>query len=195
MLTQRLMQRDPAHGQKLVHQVSSDLKTWVAPLDDVATANYTDRPGMTTVTQLPNGKYMMTYEFGGFHGSTSYSFPAYYRIADNPLDFNNAEGLPIIIPDGTQPQSSPYITWTPVGGPHGSICVSTGTHTEIFVNRALGDVNKWEKVATPEPVSYTRHLRVMPNRDHLLIAGGGVLPPTTSNTVHVGVIDLLKALN
>jgi hypothetical protein len=47
-------------------------------VDDVAYATYTDRPGMTTVTRLPNGKYMMTYEFGGgplASGSTDYEFP------------------------------------------------------------------------------------------------------------------------
>jgi len=178
-----------------VHQVSSDLRSWQVPVDDVAYANYTARPGMTTVTHLPNDQWMMTYEYGGGPGFVNYSFPAYYRISSSPLTFDSSVGLPIISQDGTQPQSSPYITWTPVGGPNGLICVSTGTRTEIFVNRALGAVDQWEKVSTPEPVSYTRHLRVMPNPDHLLIMGGGVLPPSTNNTVHVGVIDLEKALS
>ena len=46
-------------------KTSKDLLTWAPPVDDVAYATYTDRPGMTTVTRLPSGKYMMTYEFGG----------------------------------------------------------------------------------------------------------------------------------
>ncbi len=46
-------------------KTSKDLLTWAPPVDDVAFATYTDRPGMTTVTRLPNKKYMMTYEFGG----------------------------------------------------------------------------------------------------------------------------------
>lgn len=105
-------QRDPRYGQKLVHQTSRDLLTWDAPVDDVAYPTYTDRPGMTTVTKLPNGKYMMTYEFGG--GPTvvdnGYEFPVYYRINDNPLKFNESVGLPLVSDDGTQPTSSPYIT-------------------------------------------------------------------------------------
>ena len=46
-------------------KTSKDLLTWAPPVDDVAYATYTDRPGMTTVTHLRNKKYMMTYEFGG----------------------------------------------------------------------------------------------------------------------------------
>jgi hypothetical protein len=54
--------RDPLYGQKLVHQTSIDLLTWGPVVNDVTYPVYTDRPGMTTVTHLPNGKYMMTYE-------------------------------------------------------------------------------------------------------------------------------------
>ncbi|MCJ1386805.1 hypothetical protein MMC17_009933 [Xylographa soralifera] len=189
-------QRDPAHGQKLVHQTSADLRTWSAPTDDVAYANYTSRPGMTTVTPLPNGDYMMTYEYGG--GPTAdlsvYSFPAYYRIASSPLAFNTAQGLPIISKDGTQPQSSPYIAWTPVGGANGTIAVSTGNYSEIFVNQALGAHCEWVKVPTPESISYSRHLRVMPGNKHLLIMGAGLLLPSTNNSVTVSVIDLEESL-
>jgi hypothetical protein len=46
-------------------KTSKDLLTWAPPVDDVAYSTYTDRPGMTTVTRLPNKQYMMTYEFGG----------------------------------------------------------------------------------------------------------------------------------
>ena len=191
-------QRDPAHGQKLSHQVSSDLKTWQPPVDDVAYAEYTARPGMTTVSHLPNGSYIMTYEYGtalnpAFH---PYGFPAYYRISDSPLTFNTAIGYPIISQDGTQPQSSPYNVWSPVGGKDGSIIVSTGTHTEVFVNKELGAPGAWEKVATPEGVSYTRHLRVLEqNENHLLIMGAGILPPTNgTNKVTVSVVKIDEAL-
>jgi len=189
-------QRDPLHGQKLVHQTSKDLLTWDAPVDDVAYPTYTDRPGMTTVTKLPNGKYMMTYEYGG--GPTvvanGYQFPVYYRINENPLDFNNSVGLPLVSNDGTQPTSSPYITWSPVGGVNGTILVSSGSLTPIFMNQALGAEGAWKTVPTPEGVSYTRHLRVLCNTDHLLIMGGGHLPPATNNRITVSVIDIAKSL-
>lgn len=65
----------------------------------------------------------------------------------------------------------------------------------MFINRALGDVNAWKSVATPEGVSYTRHLRVLSNPNHLLIMGGGKLPPANkSNKVTVSVIDLAVGL-
>ena len=190
-------QRDPAHGQKLVHQTSVDLKTWTDPVDDVAYANYTSRPGMTTVAHLPDGRYMMTYEYGGGPGypDGEYEFPVYYRIADSPLEFGGATGYPVIAPGTVQPTSSPYVTWTPAGGVNGSVLVSCGSLTEVFVNKRLGAQGAWEAVETPAGVSYTRHLRVLREDPNLLlIAGAGVLPPATNNSVMVSVMDIRKAV-
>ncbi|TAQ85831.1 hypothetical protein B7494_g5853 [Chlorociboria aeruginascens] len=181
-------QRDPLYGQKLVHQVSSDLLTWKPLVDDVAYPVYTDRPGMTTVVQLPNEQYMMTYEFGGGPTVTGgdYSFPVYYRTNESPLDFNNSIGYPVITEAGIQPVGSPYITWSPVGGPNGTILVSSGGLSQVFVNQALGAIDAWKSIPTPEGVSYTRHLRVLSNSNHLLIIGGGQLPPSTTNSITKG---------
>ena len=186
-------QRDPKHGQKLVHQTSTDLRTWAAPVDDVAYATYTARPGMTTVAQLPNGKYIMTYEYGGAPGFSSYTFAVYYRIADDPRRFNEAAGQ-MVQAGGVKPQGSPYVVWSSVGGKDGSIIVSSGSNQPVFVNRALGDVNKWEAYNVAQPVAYTRHLRVLRSDPAaLLIMGAGVLPPSTTNQVSLSVVDL-KAL-
>ena len=196
MITYYSDQRDPSYGQKLVHQVSEDLVHWDPPVNDVTYPIYTDRPGMTTVTHLPNGMYMMTYECGGCPtvSGTAYEFPVYYRINENPLDFENSVGYPVVA-DGVQPTSSPYITWSPVGGPNGTIIVSCGTLSQIFTNQELGAVDAWKMANTPEGVSYTRHLRVFKFiPDHLLIMGAGHLPPATTNKVTVSVIDLEKAL-
>jgi len=158
---------------------------------------YTDRPGMTTIAELPNGKYIMTYEFGGgpdWGNVTDYEFPVYYRISDSPLTFNSATGLPIVA-NGVHPTSSPYVTWSPVGGQHGSILVSSGSLTEIFINQELGAVDAWKIAPTPTSVSYSRSLRVFKgNPNHLLIAGAGILPPSTSNSVAVSVIDIQQTL-
>ena len=171
-------QRDPSYGQKLVHQTSTDLLTWSDVVDDVVYPVYTDRPGMTTVTQLPNGDYMMTYEFGGgptADNSSTYLFPVYYRINANPLKFNESVGYPVISDDGTQPTGSPYITWSPVGGVNGTILVSSGCCSPVFTNQKLGDVNSWVTWDTGAEISYTRSLRVLPDTSELLIAGGGLL--------------------
>jgi hypothetical protein len=39
-------QRDPDHGQKIVHQVSTNARTWGPVVDDVAMPTASDRPGM-----------------------------------------------------------------------------------------------------------------------------------------------------
>lgn len=190
-------QRDLAHGQKLVHQVSPDLLAWGPVVDDVSYPTYTDRPGMTTVVHLPNGQWMMTYEYGGGPlaanpNSTDYVFPVYYRMSDSPLTFDSAPGQPLIATDGTQPTGSPYITWTPaVGGDNGAILVSSGCCSEIFVNNQLGAQDAWINVPTPERASYTRHLRVLEQEAKLLLLiGGGALPPSSGNKVTGSVMDL-----
>lgn len=180
-------QGDPAYAQKLAHKVSTDLKTWSAAVNDVAVAPYTARPGMTTVALLPNGQWMMTYEYGGGPGFSGYSFPVYYKISDSPLTFGSAVGQPIVA-GSVHPQGSPYITWTSSGGANGTIVVSCGTRSEIFLNTRLGDVNSWTMLSTPQSTSYSRHLRLMNNSHHLMIMGGGVLPPSTTNKISLSVM-------
>lgn len=181
-------QRDFTHnGQKLVHQTSIDGYNWGPVVNDVAYNNTNWRPGMTTVSELPNGQYFMTYEF---YGAVEYPFAVYYRVSDSPLTFNEATGRVIRASDGTIPVSSPYNVWTPVGGKNGTIVVNCGTLTEIFLNRDLAAPNStWEKVATPEGTSYTRSLRVLEDPSKLLIVGGGVLGGT-NNTVTASVVDV-----
>ena len=195
-------QRDPDYGQKLVHQTTSDLLSWSAPVNDVTYPTYTARPGMAVVSHLPpTNQWLLTYENGGAPipgvPAANYSFPAYYRISDSPLTFDAAVGRPIHTPNGTYPQTSPYNVWTPLGGgggPNGTIVVSTGTHSEVFVNRALGDEGAWEKLDTGERVSYSRSLRLEYWGRRLLLAGGGLLPPSENNSVTIGSVDLGKAL-
>ncbi|KAH8703276.1 hypothetical protein BGW36DRAFT_354704 [Talaromyces proteolyticus] len=183
------------HGQKLVHQVSSDLENWGPVVDDVTMPTYTDRPGMTTVAQLPNGMYIMTYEYGSFFNTSTYTFPVYFRIASNPEEFNSATGNRLIVSNAsTEPQSSPYIVWTSHGSDrNGSIIVSCGTHSSVFVNQALGE-GEWTEVETPESTSYSRSLRILQeDPKKLLLFGAGLLPPSTNNKVTDSVIDLKAA--
>jgi hypothetical protein len=186
-------QRDNAtHGQKMVHQTTTNLKTWGPVIDDVAYPTYTDRPGMPTVIQLPNKKFLMTYEYGGGPDFSTYKFPVYFKTASDPEAFGAATGRVIKSTDGTIPEGSPYVVWSPVGGKNGTIIVSCGTMTEVFINRNLGE-GAWTKVATPEAVHYTRHLRVLNNdASKLLIMGGGKLPPSTTNRVQLSIVDINK---
>ncbi|KAF2276586.1 glycoside hydrolase family 93 protein [Westerdykella ornata] len=180
------------HGQKMVHQTTRDGKTWGPVVDDVAYPKYTDRPGMPTVAALPNGKFIMAYEYGGGPAiSGSYQFPVYYKIVSDPEKFGPATGISLKATDGTIPNGSPYIVWSSVGGKNGTLIVSCGTTGEIFVNKGLGE-GAWRKVSTPEGTSYTRHLRVLKDETKLLIMGGGKLPPSTTNKVTVTVMDISK---
>jgi hypothetical protein len=182
-------QRDTAHGQKMVHQTTTDLKTWGSVIDDVAYPKYTDRPGMPTIAQLPNGKFLMTYEYGGGPGASG--FPVYFKTASDPEKFGPATGVLLKATDGTVPTGSPYVVWSPVGGTNGTLIVSAHSHSDIFINKKLGE-GAWTRVATGETNHYTRHLRVLKDTTKLLIMGGGQLPPSTTNKVQVTVQDISK---
>lgn len=177
------------HGQKMVHQTTTDLKKWGAVIDDVVYPTYTDRPGMPTVAHLPNGQFIMTYEYGGGPGFSSYQFPVYYKIVSDPEKFGATTGVPLKATDGTQATGSPYVVWSPVGGANGTIIASGHSNSEIFINTNLGQ-GAWKKVASPEATHYTRHLRVLRDPTKLLIMGGGQLPPSSTNKVQLSVMDI-----
>lgn len=180
------------HGQKMVHQTTRDGKTWGPVVDDVAYPRYTDRPGMPTVVgPLPNGKFIMAYEYGGGPGLSGYQFPVFYKTVTDPEKFGPANGVALRATDGTVPNGSPYIVWSSVGGPNGTLIVSCGTRGEIFVNTGLGE-GPWRRITTQEGTSYTRHLRVLKDQTKLLIMGAGKLPPSTTNRVTVTVMDISR---
>lgn len=188
-------QRDPKHGQKLVHQTSKDLLTWDVTVDDVAYSEYKMRPGMSTIVLLPNDQYLLTYEYGGAPGG----FPVYYRMASDPRTFASAKEHSLVV-GSTRSTSSPFVTWTPYsttsGNKNGTILVSANSQSQIFSNSALGDESKWEMHSVAQPAAYTRTLRVLQNDpSRLLIMGAGHLPPSTTNAVSLSIVDLGKVLS
>lgn len=183
------------YGQRLIHQASSDLRAWGPIVPDVEYDEYTDRPGMTTIARLPDATFIMTYEHGHNDAATDvYSFPVTYRINADPTRFNESAPVAIVARNtGTIPLGSPYVTWSAVGGGgvNGTIIVSSGGSSPVFTNEALGDPGEWYERATPAPTSYTRHLRVFgEDQDRLLIMGGGVLPPSTTNNISYSILDV-----
>ncbi|GFF59242.1 hypothetical protein IFM46972_11327 [Aspergillus udagawae] len=164
-------QRDPLHGQKLAHQSTRDLIHWGPVVNDAAYANYTLRPGMTTVARIGNGKYLLSYELAN---APEVPYAVHYRIADNPLKFDEATPYLLKSRDGTIPAACPYTVWTPVGGPHGTIVMSDGTYSEVFINRENGNPHAWIKVPTGKGVAYTRALTVTPDPSVILFFNGGM---------------------
>lgn len=182
-------QRDPQHGQKLVHQTTTDLLSWAPLVDDVAEANYEQRPGMPAVTRLPNGNYLFAYEMCGPGGCR-----VHVRRGPNPLAMLMAPDYELRSNRGTYPVSSPNVVWSSVGGPDGAVVLSSGSGP-IFVNRKLGDPAAWEEYNTPAPGAYSRGLALLQNDDNaLVIIGGGHLPPSSTNKVTVSVIDLAATI-
>lgn len=173
-------QRDPLHGQKLAHQTSKDLINWGPVVNDVALANYTLRPGMTTVAEMGNGKWILTHELG-FAPNPTAPYAVHYRIADSPLEFQSAPEYLLQATDGTISSAGPYVVWTPAGGSNGTIVVSDSTYSELFLNTEHGDPNAWVKVPTGKGISYTRALQVLPNESQVMIVDGGLYGGTNTS--------------
>ncbi|KAF4898933.1 hypothetical protein CGCVW01_v013578 [Colletotrichum viniferum] len=179
-------QRDPKYGQKLSHQVTSDLKSWSDPVDDVNDPNaYEARPGMPVITKLPNDDFIFAYEVCGTDGCR-----VHYRLTKDPLNILAAPGISMVSSAGTRPVSSPYVVWTPLGGDNGTIILSAGSQSNIFVNQKLGDASAWVEYAVPQPNAYSRALEILGDGSQLAIIGGGRLPPSSTNQVSISVVDL-----
>lgn len=148
---------------------------------------------MPTLALLPNGQYIYTYEYGGGpNPAGSGTFPVYYRLSSDPEKFSSATHHVLQATDGSVPTGSPYVVWSSAGGVNGTIVVSSGCCSEVWVNKALGAENAWQKVTTPEGASYTRSLHVFQeDPKSLLISGGGVLPPSTTNKVTISVMSIV----
>lgn len=180
-------QRDPAYGQKIVHQVSRDGLGWDPAVDDVTSREAPgDRPGMATVAALPGGKWIMTFEYGGGPNprpepatrGDGWWFPVYYRVADSPLGFASAPDqqlLDLDVRGSAPPTSSPYVAWSPSGGPNGTIVVTAKSSRGIYVNTRLGHAASWEFRPTRQPAAYSRQVMVMDDPDWLHIISAGYL--------------------
>jgi hypothetical protein len=48
------------------------------------------------------------------------------------------------------------VAWSESGGPHGTIVVSANSDQDFFLNRHLGDPDKWTRLSSPMPRGYSR---------------------------------------
>lgn len=144
-------------------------------VNDVRYDEYLARPGMTVIAHIePIDKWILVHEFP-VGNSSSYGsvYPVYYRIANSPLEFDSAEGIPIVINGELAPNASPYVVWSPIGGPNGTIVVSDADKASVYTNRAGGDRDAWEMHRTPQPDAYSRGLHIFNKYpDHLAIFSG-----------------------
>ncbi|KAK1996932.1 Oligoxyloglucan reducing end-specific cellobiohydrolase [Colletotrichum falcatum] len=192
-------QRDPKHGQKLSYQVSSDLKAWGPVFDSVAYNEYPARPGMPVVIRIPPiRKWIIVYEFPGGNASYGSNYPVYYRLADSPLDFQASGGNVIVSDAKRTPNGSPYVAWSALGGPNGTVVVSDADHSQVFTNQFGADADAWEEHATPAPAAYSRPVHILRRYpDHLLIYGAETYDNLESNLLTpltATAVDLMEIL-
>jgi hypothetical protein len=180
-------QRDTRYGQKIVHQVTTNLVNWGPVVNDVTSPTYSHRPGMPVVARLPNGNYVMTYEFGG---SSLGNFAVHYKISADPENFGAAPSIPLRTTDGIVPCCTPYIAWSPAGGPNGTLVVTAGSHADLFLNTQNGAANAWTRTSSLMGSGYSRGLVPLPDGRSVLVLSaahnGSGLNPVYYSTVELG---------
>lgn len=184
-------QRDPAHGQKLVHQTTKDGIHWAPAVNDVRYSNYTARPGMPTIARLNDGRWIMTFELVNPPLETQQTgVPVYYKLSDDPLSWDDKEPI-LLRPEGDiRPQGTPYVNV----GKDGKILVSSNTESAVFVNDGDAHPDKWRLASTAQKKSYSRCLTMINEagneKQYLLLTSGGEYQAHNSiNTVATGVED------
>lgn len=138
--------------------------TWGGLVNVSAPTNQSDRPGMITVTRLPNGSYIATFEVVNRPSQTNNTAPVYYKISPDGLNWapSTSIGTQITLPNGRGIGSSPEVRWIPTAGnANGMIVVSSkwgltssgaiDGGQNFFVNRNQGS-GSWEQL--PYAVTY-----------------------------------------
>jgi len=138
--------------------------TWGGEVNVSAPTNRSDRPGMITVTRIPNGDYVATFEVVNRPSRTNNTAPVYYKVSPDGLNWSpeTSIGTKIALPDGRGIGSSPEVRWVPTAGnANGMIVVSSKWSLDsagnidggqdFVVNRNQGS-GAWEQL--PYAVTY-----------------------------------------
>lgn len=138
------------HGQRLVFKVSKNGVDWSEKQYCVAPKSKALRPGMVSVAKMGDEGYLIVYEMIGMPGG-----PVYYKTSKSLTKWNY-ESLGTKLTDKNREFTgcTPYCTWTPAGGPHGTViaCGRFGdqncrTQSKIFLSGDLGKT--WTAVENP----------------------------------------------
>lgn len=158
-------ERQKSNGvlQALALRYTSDGVNWSSQKNIVAIGNKNDRPGMVTVSKLPNGKFIAAYEVVNKPSYTQNSSVVYYKFSNDGITWNESDlGTYLTTSDGLHLGSSPYVKWVNAGGPNGMIIIgskwavnSSGDldngGQNFFVNYNLGE-GSWERL--PQPLTW-----------------------------------------
>lgn len=137
--------------------------TWGALGNVSAPTNQSDRPGMITVTKLPDGRYLATFEVVNRPSQSQNTAPVYFKTSSDGLNWGDTTtiGAPVRLADGRGIGSSPFVKWVPSGGPKGTVIVASKWSLtaggaidggqNFYVNYNLGE-GPWERL--PMAVTY-----------------------------------------
>ena len=153
---------DPCCSQKLAQTRTYDGVTWQAPANTVASAVYSDRPGMARVSELPDGAYFMTYEVCGPANNCA----AFSRTSADGWNFGAATSLGnrITSTAGQYFEHAPANFWANTGGNGellvvGQVLVESSGATSaqngqlIFVNSGVDGSGIWSTMEAPVAVT------------------------------------------
>jgi hypothetical protein len=157
-------ERDKKNGysQLLDHEVSTDGgKSWGPPVYDVAIPDGLSRPGMAIIARDGKGKFYMSYELVSAPGYAlePRTNSTHLRTSMDGLNWGDVKSSGTLVQDRWRqfPNGTPYIVWSPWGGPDGTLLVTgrSVVRDEIgrigqgmFVNQHGGE-GMWSLVETP----------------------------------------------
>jgi hypothetical protein len=162
------------NNQKIAHYTSTNGgQSWSSGIQDdvVFPADNLLRPGMQTFAELPDGRFVMSYELCRDATNADHACEVYIKYSHDGLNWGPAgdRGTLVQTSDDRELLHTPYISWTPAGGPNGTLLLSgqrvvagpTGNKTVLaesgtvlFANRNLG-AGDWFEATAPVTVNPT----------------------------------------
>lgn len=151
-----------AFNQLLDHVVSEDGgRTWGPLVYDVAIPDGLSRPGMPIIARDGKGKYYMSYELVSAPGYPlePRTNAMHFKTSMDGLNWGDPKDPGTLIQDRWRqfPNGTPYIIWTPWGGPNGTLVASARSIVRdnlgrvgqgLFINRNGGE-GLWTLIETP----------------------------------------------
>lgn len=112
-----------SYNQLIAHKVSTDGgATWGSEVIDIAIADSVQRPGMPTVTRLPNNDYFMVYEICG----STYNCDTFHRTSSDAVSWGDPTDVGTLIKSvsGHRFSHAPTVTWIDNGTTNGELLVA-----------------------------------------------------------------------
>lgn len=146
------------HSQKIVMKISEDGVNWGEVIDIVALEDRLQRPGMVTVAQMNDGRYIMTYEMCN-EADPGCGNAVHYRFSADGVNWGDVTdpGTKLVTNTGAVPGSAPYVAYVPGYGEKGLLLVTSVFQTPgqskgniVYINDQMGDPAAWKAWFLPK---------------------------------------------